>query len=210
MKEIIFNNAHRKKHFDFFKNMDQPHYGICANVDISTLVAYLKNQKLPFTTSIVYLIAGCANAIPAFRQRIRDEKVIEHDKVHPSFTVKTAVSDVFSFCTVNFSENYNSFVTHVKERMEWMNENPSFEDEIGRDDYLFLSAMPWVSFTGFMHPMHYSPVDSVPRIAWGKYFKENGKIKMPMAVQAHHALVDGSHIGRFYELFEANSKKFTQ
>ncbi|MGK0468500.1 MAG: nitroreductase [Clostridium sp.] len=32
-----------------------------------------------------------------------------------------------------------------------------------------------------------NPVDSIPRISWGKYFEESGKIKLPLSVQAHHA-----------------------
>ena len=50
-----------------------------------------------------------------------------------------------------------------------------FEDEEGRDDFLFLSAIPWISFTSFSHAMHYTPADSVPRITWGKSFKEGAK-----------------------------------
>jgi chloramphenicol O-acetyltransferase type A len=50
-----------------------------------------------------------------------------------------------------------------------------------------------------MHPIDLNPADSVPRFAWGKFFEEGASLKMPLSVQAHHALVDGIHIGRFYE-----------
>ena len=56
-----------------------------------------------------------------------------------------------------------------------MQHQPSFEDEKGRDDFIFMSAMPWISFTSVMHPMHYHPVDSIPRIAWGKYEKKENR-----------------------------------
>jgi chloramphenicol O-acetyltransferase type A len=39
----------------------------------------------------------------------------------------------------------------------------------------------------------------VPRFAWGKFFDEGERRKMPLGVQAHHALMDGVHVGRFYE-----------
>ena len=58
--------------------------------------------------------------------------------------------------------------------------------------------MPWLSFTSVMHPMNLRTLDSVPRIAWGKFFEDGEKLKMPLSVQAHHALMDGIHIGRFY------------
>jgi Chloramphenicol O-acetyltransferase len=47
-----------------------------------------------------------------------------------------------------------------------------------------------------------NPVDSIPRISWGKYFEEVGKIKLPLSVQAHHALVDGIHVGQFFNTFQ--------
>lgn len=204
MKVIEFKNPHRKKHFEFFKRMDQPHFSLCAPVDITTFIDVLKINQIPFTPSIVYCIGKTANQIAEFRQRIRGEQVVEHELVHPSFTVLTEVSDVFSFCTVNFQNDFPAFLQHALSVIEEMKQKPSFEDEEGRDDYLFLSSIPWVSFTQMNHAMHYSPSDSVPRIVWGKYYEENGKIKMPLSVQAHHALVDGRHMGQYFELFQSN------
>jgi chloramphenicol O-acetyltransferase type A len=60
-----------------------------------------------------------------------------------------------------------------------------------------MTAIPWVSFTSLMHPLDF-PVDSVPRISWGKFFEDGELLKMPLHVQAHHALMDGIHMGRFY------------
>ena len=94
------------------------------------------------------------------------------------------------------------FLQSAKKRIDTMYTNPSFEDEQGRDDYLFLSAMPWVSFTGVQHAMHYHPGDSVPRITWGKFFEQNEKVLMPVSVQAHHALVDGRHMGHYFEFLD--------
>jgi len=199
MKEIKFTNSHRKKHFAFFSKMDQPHFSVCANVDITKLNKLLKAQNLAFTPTIVYLISKTANAIPEFKQRIREDIVVEHDWVHPSFTVTTDVEEVFSFCEVKFQENYQDFVLAVRKRQEEMKVNPSIEDEPGRDDYLFLSSFPWASFTNVMHPMHYHPVDSVPRIVWGKFFHQGDRLLMPLSVQAHHAVVDGIHIGKYFQ-----------
>ena len=202
MRTIKFKNPHRQKHFEFFNQMDQPHFSLCANVDITAFLQFIKKEKLPFTPSMVFCIAKTANEIKEFRYRIRGEKVVVHNSVHPSFTTATDDEEVFSFCTVDYHREYTVFKTAVLEMMERMRSNPSLEDEHGRDDYLFLSAIPWVSFTFLQHAMHYSPVDSIPRIAWGKFFEENGKTKMPLSVMAHHAVVDGIHMGRYFELIQ--------
>ena len=202
MKYVEFDNQHRKKHFEFFKNMNHPHFSITANVDITDLLVYTKKEKLPFMPTIVWIVSKAANGLPTFRQRIRENLVVEHDSVHPSFAVDTEASDVFSFCEVKFVHDCHTFIKNALEKIAKMKSAPSFEDEPFRDDYLFLSSIPWVSFTSITHAMNYHPHDSVPRITWGKYFVHEGKTRMPLSVQAHHSLVDGKHVGLFFRDFE--------
>lgn len=202
MKYITFENEHRKKHFDFFNGMNHPHFNITANVDVTATLNYFKTHSIPTTFALVYLLSKAANDLKEFRWRIRDNKVVEHDKVNPSFSVPTNDADVFSFCTVPYHPKAKAFISKAEEISEAMKTNPSFEDEEGRDDYLFMSAIPWVSFTSMQHAMHYHPHDSVPRISWGKFFTQNGKTFMPLAVQVHHALVDGRHVGHYFENVE--------
>ncbi|MEX0363270.1 MAG: CatA-like O-acetyltransferase [Allomuricauda sp.] len=199
MKKIVFDNPHRKKHFAFFNHMNHPHFNITANVDLGSFLPYVKSMEMPLTYSLVYLLSKAANDIIEFRWRIRENEVVEHESVHPSFTVPTNETDVFSFCTVPFQTSAQDFIADAKRINEAMKTNPSIEDEPGRDDYLFMSAIPWVSFTSIQHAMHYHPHDSVPRISWGKFFSQNNTHLMPLSVQAHHALVDGRHMGRYFE-----------
>ena len=202
MKYIEFNNPHRKKHFDFFKNMNHPHFSITANVDIHFLLSQIKEEGLPFMPTIAWAVSKVANGLPPFRQRIRGGQVVEHEVVHPSFAVDTEAADVFSFCEVKYTDDYPAFISDALKKIATTKTQPSFEDEHGRDDYLFLSSIPWVSFTGITHAMHYHPHDSVPRITWGKYFEQNGKTMLPLSVQVHHALVDGKYVGRYFQGFE--------
>ena len=202
MRKITFNHPHRQKHFDFFNQMTNPHFNICANIDVTVLLDFAKKENLSITPTIAFFIAKVANEIKEFRWRIQDGHVVEHELVHPSFTVYTDVADVFSFCEVKYSADAREFIHRAKNKIDKMKTDPSFEDEYGRDDYLFLSAIPWVSFTSFQHAMNYNPTDSVPRITWGKFFNEGKKIKMPLSVQAHHAVVDGRHVGQYFQLFE--------
>jgi len=81
-------------------------------------------------------------------------------------------------------------------------EHPTLEDEPGRDDLLFMTALPWVSFTSFTHPMRLHPADSIPRFAWGKFFQEGQRLKIPLSVQGHHAVMDGIHMAKFYARVE--------
>ena len=104
--------------------------------------------------AIVYLVSHVANSIPEFRWRIRGDEVVEHKAVHPSFAVLTEVADVFSFCEVKFEANPQQFIEKAQQKMAEMAKKPVFEDDHERDDYLFLSSIPWVRFTSMQHAMH--------------------------------------------------------
>jgi len=197
MRQIDLKTWPRRDHFNFFSAFDYPHGGMCTNVDLTTFHPYVKQCDIPFTVATVYVLARAANDIPEFRYRIRSGEVVEHEIVHPSITV-LASEDLFGFCPIDYDEDFFTFCAIATERIASAKECPSLEDIPGKDDLLFMTAVPWVSFTGLMHPIHMHPVDSVPRIAWGKFFEDGERLKMPLSVQAHHGLVDGIHMGRFF------------
>jgi chloramphenicol O-acetyltransferase type A len=197
MRHINLETWPRREHFKVFSAFDHPHFSMCANVDLTTFYPVVKQRGISSNVAIVYVLARAANAILEFRYRIRAGEVVEHEIVHPSTTILTG-EDLFSFCTFDYIEKFSEFAARAAERMAYVKEDPTLKDEPGRDDLLFMTAIPWVSFTSFMHPLHLDPADSVPRFAWGKFFEEGKFLKMPLGVQAHHALVDGVHVGRYF------------
>lgn len=197
MKFIDIENWKRKEHFNYFKQLDYPHFSICGNLDITNFYKYIKENELPFFISVLYASTKTANNIKEFRFRIREERVVEHETINPSFTVMTE-GEVFSFCLSNFNDKFKDFESNTVKEIERVKNNVSIEDEPGRDDLIYITSIPWISFTNVTHPIQMKPVDSIPRISWGKYFEESGRIKMPLSVQAHHALVDGIHVGQFF------------
>ena len=61
------------------------------------------------------------------------------------------------------------------------------------------SVLPWIDFTSLSHARLFSKQDSCPFVTFGKMTEHDGKRSMPVAVHAHHALVDGLHVGLYYE-----------
>jgi len=202
MREINMETWPRVEHFKMYSGFDQPYFSMCANVDVSALTPLLKLHQISFTVGVVFVLSKVANGILEFRTRIRGERVIEHDVVHPSITLLTP-DETFSFCTLSYEDDFASFAAHAAKEMDSIRQNPTIQDEPGQDDLLFLTSIPWVSFTSFMHPVPLDSPDSFPRFAWGKCFDEGGVRKMPLSVQVHHALMDGLHVGRFYQQMQA-------
>ncbi len=197
MRYLDIENWNRKAHYSYFRELDYPHFNICGNVDITEFSKFVKESGSSFFLSFLYASVKTANSIEEFRYRIRKDKVVVHDTVSPSFTIMTS-KEVFGFCTAEFEYNFKEFYMSASREIEKAKDQVSIEDEQGRDDLLYITSIPWISFTGITHPIQMRPVDSIPRISWGKYFEENGRVKLPISVQAHHALVDGAHIGQYF------------
>jgi chloramphenicol O-acetyltransferase type A len=197
MRHINLETWPRRDHFRIFNALDYPYFSLCANVDLTAFYPVVKQRGISFTVATVYVLARVANAIPEFRYRIREGEVVEHEIIHPATTILRK-EDLFTFCTFDYTVDFSLFAARAAEKIAYVKEHPTLEDEPGKDDLLFMTSIPWVSFTSAVHPVHLHPVDSVPRIAWGKFFKDGEILKMPLGVQAHHALMDGIHVGRFY------------
>ena len=197
MRMIDMQTWSRREHFKFFSTFNHPHFGMTANVDLTAFYPLVKQRGHSITVAIVYVLARAANAIPEFRYRIREGQVVEHDIVHPSITLLTE-EDLFGFCMMDYMQDFSEFAANAAQKIAYAKEHPTLKDAPGEDNLLFMTALPWVSFTSFMHPMRQHPADSVPRFAWGKFFEENKLLKMPLGVQGHHAVMDGIHMGRYY------------
>ena len=191
----------RREHYKLFRTFDHPHFNMCANVDLTTFYPALKQRGISFTVGIIYVISRAANAIPEFRYRIRGEEVIEHEIVHPSVTILVD-NDLFSFCDIDYIEDFPKFAPGATRMIAHVKEHPTLESNAKQDDRLYMTALPWVPFTSFTHPMQLHPADSIPRFAWGKLFEDEKSLKMPLSVQGHHALMDGIHMARYYEIVQ--------
>jgi chloramphenicol O-acetyltransferase type A len=187
MRTIDMQTWSRRDHFKLFNSYGYPHFGMCANVDLTKFYPAVKQHGHSLTIAMVYVITRVSNAIPEFRYRIREEKVIEHEIVNSGFTFLTE-EDTFRFCLADYYEDFSAFAANASKSIAFAKENPLAKPP--QDNVLYM--------TGFLHPMRLQPEDSIPRFVWGKIFEEGNRLKMPLGVQGHHALIDGIHIGKFY------------
>jgi len=201
MRYIDMQTWSRRNHFRVFSTFNHPHFSMCVNVDVTAFYPFVKRHGYSLTVSMVYVISRASNAIPEFRQRIRGDQVVEHEIVSPSFSILTDV-DLFSFCAVEYAAHFSEFARRAEKNIADVKAHPDLEANPEKDEMLYMTSIPWVSFTSFSHPMQFHPADSIPRFAWGKYFQEGDTWKMPLSVQGHHAVMDGIHMGRFYETLQ--------
>nr|WP_302592871.1 CatA-like O-acetyltransferase [uncultured Marvinbryantia sp.] len=197
-KYLNMETYKRKNHFEYFNSLAFPYVGLTVNVDITDLLKTIKAKKLPFFLSICYCVSKAANRVPEFRQRILNNQIVEYDYCLTSHTV--ALNDgTYCYCDLDSNRSFEDYIRYAVNEQEKAKQRNSINEEA--DDILdkiFISTIPWVSYTALINPTPV-PADSNPRITWGKYFIENEKVLLPVSVLCHHALVDGLHISKFYD-----------
>lgn len=202
MEYINLDTWERKTHFQFFKRMDYAQYLICNNIDITNFLSKLKERNISFYYGMIYAATHVLNQVNEFKYRIRGDKVVLHDIIHPSFTDMSEGSELFKMVTVNMGDDIKKFVQVAQTKADNQEEYFVLKDFEGRDDLIYITCIPWVSFTNLSHTISFNKEDSVPRLAWGKYFEDNGRVLMPFSVQANHAFVDGIHMGKYFNLLQ--------
>ncbi len=199
-KFIDMDTFPRRAHFEHFSAMANPSVGFTVNLDITAFKKEVKEKGLPFFHTLIYRAVWAMNSVPQIRQRIRDGKIVEYDFCEASYTLALP-DETYCYCHLRFDMPFEEFVPYAEGVKRSCLENPSLDDGDDPEGYFFISSVPWISFTSAVQPMDV-PADSNPRLLFGKYFEENGKLLIPVCILCHHALTDGLHLSKFYMEFQ--------
>jgi chloramphenicol O-acetyltransferase type A len=203
-REIDIEGWERKTTFEFFKDYEDPFFNLTANLDVTRLYGFCKDQGLAYSLAGLFYATETANDIREFRLRILDEKVVEFDRIHVTQTFLND-DDTFSFSYFEMQPDVFEFDRKGRIARERYKRLKTFDVESDRIDLIYFSVIPWVSFTSFKHASRFDNRQTVPRMVFGKIFELADRKLMPFSVEVHHALVDGVHVGK---LFNRLQEKF--
>lgn len=192
----------RRQHFDWFRTYERPYFNVCAPVDVTRLSRACKESGTPFSLAYHYLSIQTANEIEPFRYRLRGDRVVVHEHVDCGTTVAVG-DDLFVFGYVEYAEDLASFCRNFEDELARIEARDGrLEPAEERDDLVHYSVLPWLAFTSFSHARRDGNQDSIPKIVFGKTYHSEGRLLMPHSVEVHHALMDGLHVGRYFERFQ--------
>lgn len=200
MRKIDLANYRRRGLFEAFKDREIPFFSTTSLVDITRLHAWAKEHEYGFFVPASYLISCAVNQIPEFRQRIVGGELYEFDVVHPGFTVLLD-DDTFSFCDAQHLDKFSAYAELARAKVTEIKRSPD-RSTGEKHQMFFITSLPWFSFTSVTHPSD-RQYGSIPIVTLGKYFLQEQRLLIPVGIQVHHAIVDGIHVGRFYEQFSA-------
>lgn len=196
VKTIDQTTWSRRPHFELFRTYKDPFFGITFSLDLSRFLFRSKQEGRPFFLHLLHVVLRAVNETEALRLRIRGEDVVLHDVVHASYTLMTQ-EHVFRFVTAMYHPDLEVFLLQAKKGAEAAKKEVDVSDKEGVDDLVFVSSLPWMSYTSVRHAMPGFKDDSFPRFTWGKYETKDGITTLPFSVDAHHALVDGYDVAMF-------------
>jgi len=193
----------RRAHFEYFRGYELPFFNVTAELDVTDLRGRCSSPGGPsFFASSLFLATRAANQIEELRYRIRGEEVVVIDVLDAGSTVLLD-DDTFTFAYFDYVPDYPRFAAGVSRTLEEVRGGSrKLAPADHRDDLIHFSVLPWISFTSVSHARRLDSNDSVPKIVFGKHFESGDRRRMPVSIEVHHGLVDGLHIGRFFELFQ--------
>ena len=198
------SNWNRKEHFDFFKEFDEPFFGIVTEVDCTKAYLISKKQKQSFFAYYLHKSICAINQVEEMRYRLIDEEIIIHNQIHASTTIGRE-DGTFAFTFVPFNLDFKIFNESLKAEVNNVQNSSGLRLIEGdtRRDVIHYSSIPWNNFSGLTHARNYKIKDSCPKITFGKMFSKDGIKKMNVAIYVHHGLADGYHISKYLEIFQS-------
>lgn len=199
---IDLNLYNRKEHYKMYM-LDVPcTYSITVNLDITNFYKSVKNKDVKFYASIIYFISKSVNKYKEFRMSLNDNKELGYyDIVHPSYTIFHKDSNTFSCIYTEYNEDFNLFYKNYISDIEAYGDNKSFLAKPCDLKNIFnISSIPLSAFTSFNLNLK-NGFDYLPPIfTIGKYYyNDKNNLIIPLALQVHHSVCDGYHVGIFFE-----------
>lgn len=204
-REIEESQWPRAMHCAIFRNSMEPSFCVTFEVDITDYKKYVKENGLSFTMAMVYAVCKCANEIEAFRYRFVDGKIVVFQKIDTAFTYLNKETNLFKVVNVPMIDDLKEYCVQAKKIADGQKEY--FTGPLGNDVFQ-CSPMPWVKYTHISHTNSGKKDNATPLFDWGKYYEKEGRLIMPVSVQAHHSFVDGIHIGTFVDALEKYLNQF--
>ncbi len=202
-QKLDLENWPRKEHFQFFKQLEEPFFGITTTIDCTKGYEKAKQLETSFFVYYLHKTIVAVNRIESFRYRIIDNQIYIFDSIDASATIMRDDSS-FGFSLIEYSPDFDVFSANTFEEIKRIKNTPGlFTREFTSENVIHFSSIPWVNFTSLSHARSYTFPDSCPKISFGKMMvDETGKRTISMSVHVHHGLMDGLHVGQFVDCFQ--------
>ena len=194
-KKIDKENWGRKEYFEHYFSDVPCTYSITVKLDITRI----KEKKQKLYPTMLYYLATVINRHAEFRTAINEDGELGiYSEMIPCYTVFHKDTETFSDLWTEYKANLDDFCAAYEEDMLKYGKQPGIIGKPNTPSNSFtVSMLPWATFEGFNLNLQKGYNYLIPIFTIGKYYQENERIIIPIAIQVHHAVCDGFHVCRF-------------
>lgn len=193
--------------YQYFSGFELPFFNICHNIDITAVYQKCKINSYSVNLALHYCSLMALNVITEFRLRILDNRVVLFDEIHGGGILLMPDNSI-RFCLYEYEADFSVFMQKAIANTQKVFAENKTDERTQSLDMIHFSVVPWLSFTSISHPRKLNQHESIPKITFGKFFKDNDRLLMPLSVEVNHCLMDGYHVGRFVELLSQQISAF--
>ena len=189
---IDIDNWERKEFYNHFINEVVCTFSVTVDIDITPV----KQHRL--YPLMIWVITKTVNDMAEFRTCLKKEGLGIYSSMHPMYTVFNEQNKNFSGIWSYYNDDYNEFLKNYEEDVQIYSKSTRYAPKDGTPENSFnISMLPWVEFTSVNINVYDEGKFLLPIFTMGKYKEKEGKRILPLAIQVHHAVCDGYHIGLF-------------
>lgn len=207
-RDISLDTWPRRAALAHFRAMAQPAFCVTVPVDVTGLRERAAAHGATPWLAYHHAALEAANAVDGMRQTLTagGQGVREFAVIHASTTVLRDDGS-FGFLTLPRDPSLARFAARARPHLARVRQASGdlfaadVPGDVRPETLVHMTALPWLAFTAFNHAR--GSGDDRPKVAFGRFTPQGERLLMPVAVDVHHALCDGVHVGRFFELLQA-------
>lgn len=194
-KKIDMKKWDRKEYFEHYYSDVPCTYSMTVKLDITKII----EKKMKLYPTMLYNLTTIVNRHREFRTAFNNKGELGiYNEMLPSYTIFHKDTETFSNIWTNYSPILEDFCKDYENDLQKFSNKKGFigKPSIPQNNFT-VSMIPWTSFEGFNLNLNKGYDYLKPIFTMGKYYEDNEKIMLPLAIQVHHAVCDGFHVCRF-------------
>ena len=203
---------YRREIFYYFTKIAPTTYSITSKVDVTNMVKTIKERKLKFFPSFLWLSTTIFNEMDEFRIGIKDDKLGLYKTLTPFYPTFHTLSHSISMLWIEYSPSLPEFHSAYLLNQKLFGNNKGFLGIPNKTPPLnayTISLIPWLSFSSFSLTSSSPFLYFFPSLEGGKFIKEDGRLLFPLSLTSHHGTTDGYHVSRFFQRFQEMADGFS-
>lgn len=208
---INLQNWKRGQTFYYFSQVAPTGYSLTVDMDITNMYAVIKNANIKFFPAYLWLTTKMLNQQIEFKIAEKDGQLGYYDTLTPLYATFHEDDETFSLMWTTYTDDFPKFYqTYLENQKHYGRQHGILAqtENIPPANAYTVSCVPWITFKHFSVLSYENKPYYFPSIEVGKFYRQSGKIIMPLSITCHHATTDGYHVKQFLEMFQYNANSF--